>query len=76
MDSYLDKQPLLNEFVKFAAQKGVPVNTREINISKKIIVTQIKGYISRNILGDEGFYPLFYKNDKTIKKALEALSKK
>lgn len=76
MDSYLDKQPLLNEFVKFAAQKGIPVNTREINISKKIIVTQIKGYISRNILGDEGFYPLFYKNDKTIKKALEALSKK
>jgi len=76
MEKYLNTQPLLENFVRFALTKGVPVNKKEINISKDIILTQLKAYISRNILGDEGFYPLLYKNDKTVEKALEVLSKK
>jgi len=37
---------------------------------------QLKAYISRNSIGDQGFYPLLYKDDKTVKTALEQLRKK
>ena len=76
MDKYLDQQNLVTDFALFTTTKGVVANWKEINISKKIILTQLKAYISRNSLGDAGFYPLLYKDDKTVKRALEQLRKK
>lgn len=75
MDNYLTAENLLNEFTTFAAAKGVAPNVREIGISKELISNQIKAYIIRNILGDNGFYPILYKNDEAVKKALESLKK-
>ena len=75
MDRYLTAENLLNEFTTFAAAKGVAPNVREIGISKELISNQIKAYIIRNILGDNGFYPILYKNDEAVKKALESLKK-
>ena len=76
MSSYLDSQNLIADFAAFAATKGVPANQAQINISKRFLLTQLKAYISRNMLGDTGFYPLLYKNDKTVKTALDELKKK
>lgn len=70
MERYLSKQSLLNDFVAFAKNKGVEPNWKEIEKSKRLIEKQLKAYITRNIIGDEGFYPLFYKDDVTIKQAL------
>ena len=70
MEKHLDKQPLLNEFVAFAESKNVKANWKDINKSKQLIERQLKAYITRNIIGDDGFYPLFYKDDATIKQAL------
>jgi len=75
MSEYLKNQALLDEFVKFAATKGVAPNNKDINISRGLINSQLQSYIVRNILGDSGFYPLFYKNDKTVLKALEVIKK-
>ncbi len=76
MQKYLDSQNLLPDFEKFAASKGVPANQKQINISKRFLLTQLEAYISRNVLGDPGFYPLLYKDDITVKRALEQLRKK
>jgi len=75
MDKYLDTQNLLADFVRFAATKGVAENERQINISKRLLLSQLKAYISRNSIGDSGFYPLLYKDDKTVKVALEQINK-
>ena len=75
MDNYLTAENLLNEFTTFAAAKGVAPNAREIGISKELISNQIKAYIIRNILGDNGFYPILFKNDEAVKKALEVFKK-
>lgn len=75
MDKYLESQQLLGQFEAFAATKGVLPDAKQINISKKFIDNQLKSYITRNILGDEGFYPLFYRDDKTVLKALEIIRK-
>ena len=76
MDKYLDNQNLLPDFEHYAATKGVAVNRKQIDISKRFLLSQLKAYISRNILGDSGFYPLLYKDDKTVQVALEQLRKK
>jgi len=76
MDKYLTAQNLLSDFVLFAKDKGIAPNPTQINISKRFLLMQLKSYISRNTLGDPGFYPLLYKDDKTVKTALEQLRKK
>jgi carboxyl-terminal processing protease len=76
MDKYLDSQNLLPDFVSFATTKGVVANPKQIIISRRFLLTQLKAYISRNTLGDSGFYPMLYKDDKTVKVALENLKSK
>ena len=36
-----------------------------------IINTQLKAYIARNIIGEEGFYPIIRHIDKTLLRAIE-----
>ena len=76
IDTYLDSQQLIKSFVVFVNSKGLTANWKEINISKNTILKQLKAYITRNTLGDEGFYPILYKDDKTVIKAVEQLRKK
>ena len=73
MDKYLDGEHLLDDFVAFANTKGVKPVPKEIAISKRFLTSQLKAYISRNTLGDSGFYPMLYRNDKTVKVALGQL---
>ena len=76
MEKYLESQNLLSDFVHFASIKGVAANSTQINISKKFLVNQLEAYICRNSLGDTGFYPVLYKDDITVKRALQQLAKK
>jgi carboxyl-terminal processing protease len=75
MERYLDTQDLLNKFVAYAKSKGIEENTVQINKSSNLISRQLKSYITRNILGEEGFFPMFYKDDKTVKTAIKELKK-
>jgi len=71
--TYLDKQPLLESFVDYADKNGLKRNTEEIILSEKIIMTQLKAYIARNIIDNEGFYPIIQSIDKTLLKGIEIL---
>lgn len=75
LNAYLDRQSLVNAFTGYAANKGLIPNLKQINISKRLILDQIKTYITRNTLGDAGFYPLLNATDKTVHQALEAIRK-
>ena len=44
-----------------------------IEQSKKTLKTQVYAMISRNILSDDGFYPVIHQVDTTFKKAFEVL---
>ena len=72
LEKYLLKQDLTNEFVAFAKGKGVEPNQAEI---QKSLIRLLNAYIVRNILGDEGFFPLYERDDEITKKAVEVLSK-
>ncbi len=75
LERYLLKQNILREFVTFAKEKGVEPNESEIAKSKPLMVRLLNAYIVRNMLGDEGFFPLFERDDEITKKAVELLSK-
>lgn len=75
LEQYLLKQNILREFVAFAKQKGVEPNEAEIAKSKPLMVRILNAYIVRDMLGDDGFFPLFERDDEITKKAVEVLSK-
>lgn len=65
---------LLNDFVIFASQNGIPARWYYINLSKSLIVNQLKALIARDIFGFDAFYPIYNKHDKTIQKTLKAFN--
>jgi carboxyl-terminal processing protease len=75
MERYLDSRNLIEEFTAYAEEKGIKRVPKEIKQSENFILTRLKAYITRNILGDEGFFPILFKDDPAIKKAVEVLSK-
>ena len=74
LEKYLNRQNILREFVAFAKEKGVEPNEAEIQKSKPLMLRLLNAYIVRNMLGDEGFFPLFERDDEITKKAVEILS--
>lgn len=74
-DSYLEKKRVLNNFVEFVETKGIAKDTKGLKISGAIMNTQLKAYIARNIIGEEGFFPIIKKIDKTLLRAIEISEK-
>jgi carboxyl-terminal processing protease len=75
IEKYLDKQALLDQFIQFAANNGIKPDPAGLKASGKIIHTQIKAYIARNILDNKGFYPIWEEIDATLKYAINFLEK-
>lgn len=73
LEKYLNSQNILREFVAFAKEKGVEPNEAQIQKSKPLMTRLLNAYIVRNILGDDGFFPLFERDDEITKKAIEIL---
>ena len=75
LEKYLLKQDVIPQFVAFAKEKGVEPNQEQIAKSRPLMTRLLNAYIVRNILGDDGFFPLFERDDEITKKAVEILSK-
>jgi carboxyl-terminal processing protease len=74
ISAYLDKQDLLTKFVNYAELHGVKKNVEDIILSEKIIMTQLKAYIARNIIDNSGYYPIIQEIDQTLQKGIEILA--
>lgn len=73
---YLDSKDVLGAFKAFITTQGYNPSAFEWKESKLIIRTQLKAYIARNFLDNEGFYPIIQEIDNTLNKAVEVLKKK
>ena len=71
IESYLDRNRIMDEFINYASEKGVPKDDAGLKESGFIIQTQLKAYIATNIIGEEGYYPIIKQIDKTLLKAIE-----
>lgn len=71
---YLQQQPLVEEFTNYAVTKGIRKRPTLINVSRKLIENNLQAYIIRNFFDEEGFYPIFLKDDPSLLKAIEVLN--
>ncbi len=63
---YLDKKPLIKELTQYCEKAGVKTNKKGLNNSLEVIETQMKAYIARNIIDDDGFFPIIHKLDNVV----------
>ena len=87
MERHLLKNNILEEFVGFASSKGInaqdttltkysPLSVeQQIRKSTPLLNRLLCAYIIRNIMGDEGFYPIFERDDEITRRAVEEMSK-
>lgn len=75
LERHLINTNILPHFVAYAKEKGIEPNEAEIQKSKPLLLRLLHAYIVRNILGDEGFFPLFERDDEITQKAIEVLTK-
>lgn len=64
---------LLQNFVSYAASKGLPARWYYINQSRGLLLNQIKGVIARDLVGYEGLIKILNQEDKTVAEALRLL---
>jgi carboxyl-terminal processing protease len=67
---YLNRDRIMDQFIVYASNEGVKNDPNGLAASQKIIDTQIKAYIARNIIGEEGFFPIIMEIDETLKEAI------
>ncbi len=66
---------LLQNFVSYAARKGLPARWYYINQSRGLLLNQIKGVIARDLVGYEGLIKILNQEDKTVAEALRLLER-
>ncbi|MEG0795923.1 MAG: S41 family peptidase [Odoribacter sp.] len=72
---YLKQFNLVEEMANYTAKRGLKRDEKGIRESHSILDMNIKAFIGRHTLDDNGFYPIFYINDVTMKKAIEEQGK-
>ena len=74
LEKHLKTKDILREFVSFAEEKGVEPKEAEIQKSRPLMTRLLHAYIIRDVLGDEGFFPFFERDDEITKVAVEQLT--
>lgn len=75
VENYLpDDDSLLSDFVTYAYKEGgISPRWYYINLSRDLLVNQLKALIARNIHGVQGYYEVWNLTDPTVEAALNAL---
>ena len=71
--NYLAGTSLTAEFRAYAAGKGFTATDAQFAESTDALRRNLHACISRNLFGDDGFYPLLNEDDPTVQKALEVI---
>ncbi len=64
---------LIEGFAEYAESKGVPARWYYIDISRPVLLGQLKAFVVRDLLGYDQFYKIFNLTDRTIEVALDVL---
>jgi len=62
---------LITPFIDYAAQRGVLGRPEFIKGSFPLVITQLKAYIARNMLGEDAFWKILQEDDVTLTKGVE-----
>jgi carboxyl-terminal processing protease len=71
ISAYLKKQDLLQQFIRYAEQNGLKLNSNQVLKAEDYIRIELHAYIARNLIDNEGFYPILAEEDLTLKRAID-----
>lgn len=71
--NYQMDQKVFGDFVAYAESKGIKAGKGDLIASRESIANLFKAFVARNLYDDEGFYPIYQKNDDVLLKAIETL---
>ena len=74
IEAFMNDQDFLSQFINYAKEKGVQPDYDDIRISEQILKKTIKAYVARNIIDNEGFYPIIAEIDNTLQVAIDTIS--
>ncbi|MDY3857526.1 MAG: S41 family peptidase [Muribaculaceae bacterium] len=75
LDMLPDDESLLREFVGYCVDNGVPARWYYINISRDLIVNQVKALIARDVLDYNAYFTVSNRIDPSVRRALEEFKK-
>ncbi|MCY1636640.1 S41 family peptidase [Marinifilum sp. D737] len=64
--NFVKDKAIIKNLVAYADKKGVKPDSKGLRQSRKVIETQLKAYIARDLIDDIGFYPIIRELDKTL----------
>ena len=64
---------LLNNFVTYAANNGLPARWYYINKSRDLLLNQLKAVIARDLIGFNSFLEILNQKDPTVLRAVKIL---
>jgi carboxyl-terminal processing protease len=70
---FTNDQKLLDDFVAFAAGKGVARNDKDLSISGEQLTTVLKALIARNLFNMNAQFEILGTNDDELLKAVEVI---
>ncbi len=73
LSDYLDSKNITTQFKSHLIAKGFVPSASDWKESSLIVETQLKAYIARNFLDDDGFYPIIQAIDNTLNQAVAIL---
>jgi carboxyl-terminal processing protease len=73
LKKHLDTQAIAPKLVRFATELGVRYNASQFSKSQKYIEVELKAFIARNILDNDGFYPIMHETDEMVKMAVKEI---
>lgn len=65
---------LLQQFVNYAAANGIPARWYYINLSRPLLINQLKALIARDALGTAAYYEIANRRDPVVTRAVEAIT--
>ncbi len=74
INGYLKKENVLSQLINYANKNGLKKNLNDLKISGNFIDVRLRAYIARNIIDNEGYYPIIREIDNDLKKATEVLN--
>lgn len=76
IDQYLENQDIFKQFIGFAEKNGIRATKTAIHESGFLVRTRVKALIARNIIDNDGFFPIIQNIDVTLLKAIELMKDK
>jgi carboxyl-terminal processing protease len=75
IERYLEERDIYSDFLNYAFDQGIPQDIKGTQKSREVVSTRVKAYIARNIINNEGFYPIIHQIDQTMQRARDLLAR-